>query len=257
MVLVSKITHRLDLCLQLIDTSVSKTITGGVRVKINGKDFIPRKDADGNFIFLELEQPRQDFELEITANGYETKTIQVNYGELDEALPYIKTHMLPGEKYFPEFPCFTLKGVLTGIIELDAVKIVQNPCLIKEYDVRKRLLTVFNPYKLLFDSVYYAAVAAEDEEYEPFIIEKNVSETLLKIKEPLEKPENAYQNRIIAARVIGKTEKNNYLLRVRKESGKAKWLVRFVTKKGEFFQTTDFSNEEQLVLKEKKGVGGH
>ncbi|MCL2035976.1 MAG: hypothetical protein FWG83_01135 [Oscillospiraceae bacterium] len=249
MVRVSTISYRLDLALRLIDTITGMTISRDIKVKVNGADFFPKIDNDANMVFIKAAEcdketgQRLDFTVEVSAKGYESKTVDVKYDELDENLPYIETHMLPDEKYLPQFPCHTLQGKLSGISEIDAVKISASPCLIKGYESRKLLLTVFNPYKLRLDSVYYAAVNAEEESYQPFIIEKSVSDTVIKVKTGFESPP---ENCTVSARVIGKAEKNSYTLRVRKgvsdKSKPEKWIVRFVTKKGEFFQTVDFNS---------------
>ncbi|MCL2633096.1 MAG: hypothetical protein FWD34_01130 [Oscillospiraceae bacterium] len=240
----STIQHTLDLALRLIDTTVGRTISDDVRVKINGRVYLPKRFPDGDILFIGT--GRTDFELTVSARGYEEKVINVKYDELEEDMPYIETHMIPSERYLPGIPCFTLKGELKGITELDAVKVIQHPCYIKEFDQRKRLITMFNPYNLPFNRMYYATAKVDDGVYEPFIIIKQTADNVYKIAKAFEK---AFEQVPVAPRVMGKAQDGEYLLRVRDDSENAEWIIRYVTAKGEFFKTVDFNSDEQVVLK--------
>jgi hypothetical protein len=247
MILSAQIRHALDLVIRLTDTATGRIITGQIETKINNKTFLHQVSSDGELLFVNT--GREDFEFYVSAKGYEPISLAVKYEALAENPPYIDIHLIPDEKQ----PCFTLQGKLKGIKELDAVKISQNPCIIKEFDSRKRILTMFNPYALMFDRLYYAVLNTADEVYEPFAVIKQISDTEIKIENPLEKP---FEQFPVIYRVKGKAEKGEYLLRVSDDGSSTRWVIRFVTDKGEFFQTVDFSKPEAAVLSEKGG-GSH
>jgi hypothetical protein len=247
MIQATQIRHTLDLAVRLTDTATGKIITAQTETCVNNKIVLHQISTDGELLFVNT--GREDFKLDINAKGYEPIGIDVKYEDLNEGLPYIDLHLIPGEKQ----PCFTLKGKLKGITELDAVKISQNPCIIKEFDSRKRILTVFNPYALMFDRLYYAALNTTDEVYEPFVAIKQISDTEIKIEKPLEKP---FEQLPVMYRVKGRAEQNEYLLRVSDDGSSTRWVIRFVTDKGEFFKTVDFSKPETAILSDKGG-GSH
>jgi hypothetical protein len=245
------IRHTLDLAVRLSDAATGQTVSQIIEIKKNDKIILPRINNDGEILLVN--SGRDDFELGISAKGYEPESVSVRYGELDGNMPHMEIFLIPSERYIQPFSCHTLEGELKGITEIDAVKISQYSCFIKELDGRKRLLTILNPYNQHFDRIYYAAVNADDEVYEPFTAVKQVSDTVIKIQKALEKP---HEQIPVSYRVTGRAKNNRYLLRVRDDSEKACWIVRYVTAKGEFFQTVDFNKPETALLKEKSRKGG-
>jgi hypothetical protein len=242
-ILAAQIRHTIDLALRLIDTTIGTTITDDIRLWYNGKPYLANRSPDGEIIFMGTH--RQDFTLTITARGYEQKIIEVQYSQLDQSLPYIQTHLIPDEKYLPHIRCHTLKGTLKNIIEIDAVKITQHHCYIKEFDERKKLITLFNLYNLTFNRIYYAAISPDNTAYEPFTIAEQIDSNTCQIEKSFEQP---CEQLSIAPRVIGKVHKGQYLLRVRDDSDKADWLIRCTTNKGEFFKIVDFKQKEEVSL---------
>jgi len=240
------IRHRLDLLLRLIDTTTGSVVASdGVELLLNGKRTRPITKESGTYLFLNI--GRENFELTIRAFGYEEKKILVDYGALDKALPSVELHLLPGPFYAASQPCYTLQGTLPGITALEAVKSVEIPCFFREFDERKRILTIFNPHHLELNRVFYAIVNPDNATYEPFEISSRISNETYKISKSLRQEFGA--NFPVCRIVFGMTYPDErYLLRVRNHSSDARWLIRYTTNATEVFQSIDFNKPETLKL---------
>lgn len=238
------IRHRLDLLIRLIDTT-SGNIVSDRAVSFITKDgeFRPHVRDDG--VYLLIDYGREDFDFTIKAFGYEDKHISVRYAELDEAQPYIEAHIIPNLYYNASFPCYTLKGVIPGLTAIDAVKLSDRASLIKDFDLRKRLITVFTPHRHSLDRKHYAVVNPDDETYEAINIIKSLSDQVFQCDSTLHKPFSSHFQ--VCRRVFGSvSERGEYLLRVRNDSSRARWAVRFISGAEEGFVTVDFTKPETL-----------
>lgn len=246
MALAATIRHRLDLAVRLIDTTSGNVLGGaGVEFLIGGKAFRPLQKADGNHLFLGI--GREDFDLTVRLFGFEEKTLRVSYGELDQSLPRLEAHMIPNRHYQRAGPCFTLEGTLAGLSALDAVKIGDNPCQIREFDERKRIMTLFNPHHLDLSKLYYAVVDPDEQSYEAFTVEETLTAETLRIDRKLTRPFGTHCP--VARRVFGSVgAQGQYLLRVRDDSREAGWMVRYTVDGREYTQIIDFKQQERQKL---------
>ena len=236
--------HKLDLLLSLINTTTGVEITDrDLYIERNGEKLNFMSKGDGNLIFINI--GRENFTLKVKVKGFFEKTVPVIYEELDPALPVLEVHMIPNDYYEITKPCHTLAGMQKGIISIDAVKMSYGSCQTKGYDERKLIINIFNPHRIEMKNVFYAIVNLEKGEYEVFEIVKRVSDEALEIKRKLEKKFSNYHP--ISKIVFGDVSKEgNFLLKVAKDSGNVKWIVRFTFKEQEIYKVVDFNLPETM-----------
>ena len=127
---------------------------------------------------------------------------------------------------------------MPGITAVDTVRAGESPCLIREWDARKKLLTIFNPHKLNLDRTYYALVDPDKEVYEVFRIVKRISDQVFKLDRPLEMEFKNYFP--ICPVILGSVGPgDNYSLRVQNDSSHSRWIVRKVCGETASFETLD------------------
>ena len=238
--------HSLDLALRLTDTTTGMQVTGQDITLLRDGKRVGHMDKGGHLVLVG--QGRSDFTLTVRAPGYEPREIPVRYEELDPHMPYLELQLIPAENYYSAVPCLTLSGSLPGLAALCAVRSGDSACLIREFDPRKRLLTLFNPHRLELGRTHYALVNPDDETFEPFEIVRRVSDQQFKIDRVLETQFGNYFP--ICPIVFGRVDPGGgYCLRVRDDSSQQRWLVRWQAEGGTpQFKTVDFRKPETLSL---------
>lgn len=241
------IVHRLDLVLRLLDTSTGRDVSASeVSLFKDGKLLHPLEKEKGTMIFPGL--GREDFTLSLKAKDYESVSLPVRFDELDEKTPTVELHLIPSDVSVSPMPCLTLSGQLPGISELTAVRLGDTSCLVREFDTRKKLMTIFNPHKLELGRTHYALVNSEGGRFERFAIVKRVDDKTVKLDRALESEFGS--NWPICPVVFGRTDsEGNYLLRVRDDAAKAKWLIRCMLGDEERFYIVDMKSTTKLPLK--------
>ncbi|MPN02466.1 hypothetical protein SDC9_149682 [bioreactor metagenome] len=126
---------------------------------------------------------------------------------------------------------------------VQAVKLGESPCVMREFDERKRVITVFNPHRLALDSLDYAVVDPEKERFEAFRVTKRLTDQTFKIGRRLER---GFGSHFPICRVVhGSVQPDgSYLLRVPNSSGDARWIIRLQRGEEELFRTVDFLKPE-------------
>ena len=235
--------HRLDLALRLVNT-----VTGSVVLENSvqfltqspGKKAIPR----GGGLYLFLNSGREDFDMEIRVYGYEPQKIRITYAEQEEQMPIREVYLLPLDNPVRE-NVLTLRGNLPGIEEIEAVSLTDTNCCIKEFDARKRIMTILNQRNIHFHHTHYGLVNRERTAYEHFELEKEISLQSIKCKKKLE--QTFFINQPIVRVIFGQTnEQGDYVLKVRNEEN-AQYLVRFVVNGNTFYQKVDFRQEGNFL----------
>lgn len=240
------IRHRLDLLLRLTDTTSGGVLdTAGVEFFRDRQPFRPLRKEDGNYLFLGI--GRENFDLWIRAPGFEEARLRVDFSRLEEKLPRLELHLIPNRHYRGAGPCFTMEGTLPGLVTLDAVRVGDSPCQIKEFDERRRLMTLFNPHRLELSKLYYAVVDPDGQRYEPFVVEAILEGDTLRIDRALTRPFATHFP--VARRVFGGVNPDGgYLLRVRDDAREAAWMVRYMVGEEEYFQVVDFRQPGKPLL---------
>ncbi len=239
------ISHRLNLVLRFIDTTTGKPVSASELMLYADGKLLPHSERErGTLIFTELE--RNDFVLTVKSRNYETYSSLVRFSELDIKLPELSIQLIPSQNNIYPVPCLELKGILPGISELSAVRFGDNYCLIREFDPRKKLITVFNPHHLELERTDYALVDPEKQSFEPFKIIKCIDEGSFKIDRVLESSFTSYFP--ISPVLYGMTaEDGTYVLRVRDDSSSSKWIIRYKTGQQSQFFLTDLRSEHEIT----------
>lgn len=231
--------HRLALAIQLLNTATGQPIgSTGTIVYKDKKPIKPLLKQNGVILILSEGDFGESYELDIEAYGCEPKTIKVKTSELNKQFPIITVHLLPKYGFSSPFACHSLDGVADNITEVDAVRAGENSCLAREWDSRKKLLTVFNPHRLNLDRIWYALVNPDTQSYEVFQIVKRVSDTVFKLDRPLQSEIKNYFP--ISPLVLGEAASDgSYMLRLPDDSSHPKWIVRKVCGEAVSFETVD------------------
>ena len=240
------IRHQLDLVLHLVDTTTGSLLTGvGARFFCGGKPLHFLSKGDGHLLLMG--RGREDFRLTVELRGYLPRTIDVRYEELSEKMPLIELPMIPDGSAPALVQYVDLEGKLEGLSALDAVWLGDRSCMIRDFNAKKKSLTVFNPYRLLLDRVFYALVNPQEQVYEPLEIEERISDTQFLLKQGLSMEYGS--NFPIARRVFGLVrEDGSYLLRLADRGGDSRWLVRCVMGEKEWFQAVDAKVPQESPL---------
>lgn len=236
----AEIRHSLDLVLRLVDTASGRPVPDRDVVLLrDGEPVHPMVKDAGTFVFLG--RGRRDFRLTVRCRGFEEAVREVAYGALDSKLPMLLLHLIPGKGYRAPFPCLGLEGSLPGVTSLAAVRLADRACLIREFEPRKKLLTLFNPHKLELDRVFYALLDPDGMTWEPFQLVKRLSDQQFKLDRVLETPFKNYYP--ITPVVFGMTGPDSlFRLRVRSDGTDARWLLRWESGDGPHFKALDLTD---------------
>lgn len=242
----SVIHYRLDLLIRLIDTTTGFEVEErNVRFWHEGREVHPVPRGSGNYVFLN--SGREDGSLEVRVFGYDSCRVDIRYDALDSQLPIKEVFLIPSENTGKGMPVITFSGRLPGITAIEAVNLGSPCCCISEFDERKRIMKLFKTHRAGMEDIFYGLVHPDRKDYEPFEVVKGISESSVKIKEPLKEPfsVNSPIARIIFGRV---TPEGDYCIRVRDDAERLLYLVRYVAEGNVKFQITDFHNLGEAKL---------
>ena len=249
MVAHATIRHSLDLALHLVNAVTGKAIeeyNAKFLTKYPGLKAIPKQG--GMYLFLNM--VREEFEMEIHVYGYEPQKIQIRFPENQEKMPIREVYLLPLETPIRE-DILTLRGNLSGIEEIEAVSLNDANCCIKEFDARKRIMSVLNQRNVRFHHTHYGLVNREKTAYEHFEVEKEISPQEIKCKKKLEK--DFFINQPITRVIFGQVgNQGDYVLKVANDE-KAQYLVRYIVDGKTYYQKVDF-HEKEFSLKAHETV---
>lgn len=249
MVAHATIHHRLDLAIRLVNTVTGKVVEEYNTKFITGLTGVKAISKQGG-MYLFLNVGREDFEMEVHVYGYEPQKVQIKFPGNQEQMPIREVYLLPLETPIKD-DILTLRGNLSGIEEIEAVSLSDANCCIKEFDARKRIMSVLNQRNVRFHHTHYGLINREKTEYEHFELEKEISPQEIKCKQKLEK--EFFINQPIARVIFGQIkEQEEYVLKVANEEN-AKYIVRYVVEGKIFYQTVDF-HEETISLKAHEAV---
>jgi hypothetical protein len=214
------IEYKAYLIVQLLDATNGAVAAGNAKFLVNGEKASPLYKDSGHYIFL-TKMP-EEFTLEVQVFTFEP-WIRVISNPPGPGPNMEAAELIPDFRFHPS--CRTLEGQEKGLTGLDAVKYDDGACLVKEFDTRKRLMTIINPHKLALDRPRYAVVNPDKRTYEPFSIVKRVSDTVLKIDKPLQNEEIAQfpLTPVVSGAVY---QDGRYLLRVRDTYSDKRYITR-------------------------------
>lgn len=242
----STIHYRLDLVVSLIDTTTGKPVEErDVRFEKDGQMVHPAPRGSGNYVFVN--SGREDHDLRVNVYGYDEYLIPVRYENLDERMPREEVFLIPSENTTKGSPVITFSGKLSGLQSVQAVDLNSTGCCISGFDSRRRIMTLIKSYRSDLEDVYYGLIDTKNRTFEPFVIEKKITEDSVKITRILERPfaVNSPITRIIYG-VVGPD--GRFCLRVRDDQTKRQFLVRYVVEGEERFAEVDFRDLAHAAL---------
>lgn len=246
--------YQLGLVIRLMDSTTCREVAErDVKFHLPSHMKSPLSKDGGTYLFLNIE--REDFELGIDVYGYESKKVKIQFSQLDENMPIQEIYLLPLDYPARGREILSLRGNMSGIQAIEAVSLTEIDCSLKEFDERKRIMTILNPHDTQLSYVHYGLLNKEQTRYEKIEIEKQISLTEIKIKE---KPEQeCVLNQSISKVIHGQVgEDGTYLLKV-SDSSTALYLVRYVVDEKVYFQKVDFHQPEELKEgRENEAAGG-
>lgn len=235
----STIHHKLDLVLQLVDTTTGAAVgEQDVRFFIDGKQCWPIPRGGGNFVFINT--GRRDNTLTLKVFGYEDAMVNVQYEKLDETVPLKQVFLIPSEKHAKGENLCSLTGILPGLEEIEAVSLKQSNFCFSEFNEKKGLMKLFLARgRLSMENVHYGLIGENRQCYEHFEVTEEVPPDMVRLKEPL--TETFAVNSPISRVIFGKVSPDgSYLLRVRDDAEMLSYLVRYRVNGETRFQTVDF-----------------
>lgn len=242
----SVIHYRLDLLIRLIDTTTGFDVEErDVQFWRDGRSVKPVPRGSGNYVFLNC--GRENSTLDVTVFGYDPCSVQIRYEELDSQLPIKEVFLIPSENTSRGLPVITFSGRIPGLTAIEAVSLSAPRCCISSFDERKRIMKLFKTHRAGMEDIFYGLIHPDRQNYESFEVMKEISEDSVKIREPLKEPfsVNSPIARIIFGRV---TPEGDFCIRVRDDSERLLYLVRYVKDDKNYYQTADFHNLKEAVL---------
>ncbi len=250
----SVIRARLGLLIWLIDTTTGASVEeNNVQFFADGKRIYPEPRGSGCFVLINTEPA--DFCLDVAAYGFERKSIDVRFEELDDRIPTCVVFLIPSEKNAKGGSVTSIFGNLPFLESLEAVDPSRPVCRLSDFTAKTRKMTVIKQSgkTLEMDYSQYGLLQADGKRYEKIIVSDTDTVSKLTLKEPLKWPYtvNASLCRVIFGSV---TPDGDYLLRIRDDSSKLSLLVRYAVKGEIYFQQIDPNDPDNNKLDLSKAV---
>ena len=241
--------------LHLVDTTTGVLLSGiGAVFERDGRPLSLLNKGDGHLILIG--SGRTDFRLTVKLRGYLTREVEIRYAELSERYPLYELPMLPDGRCLPPentgicragWRAYGPGGCLAG----------DNSCMLRDFNSKKKMMTIFNPHHLLLDRVFYALVNPDAKVYEALKIEERISDTQFLLQDGLKMEFGG--NCPVTRRIFGLVQEDGtYLLRISDQGGDSRWLLRCIAGEREWFQTVDIRSprEPPLTLPQEEQDAG-
>lgn len=233
------IKHSLDLDLRLLDTATGQPVPPpSVVLYRDGKLVHPMLKPSGHFILMG--QGRQNFMLTVQVEGYLPQTLPVDYATMDTILPHITTQLVPDRLHGPGYPMLELGGNKKGLLAVLGVPLNAMDCFMQSYDAKRRVITISNSNQRNFDRQHFARLDAKLTCFEPFFVVRSLSMLQLEVRDELQTDFSTLCP--VAPICFGAVMSNgDYWFRVRDEGNNPRWLIRYQTTDGEYFENVDLT----------------
>lgn len=242
---------RLDLVLLLIDSTTGKVVEEmNVIFKKNGKILRPDNRGVGTYILINT--GREDFDLHAQVEGYLDYETRVEYEKLSEREPTCTLYLIPDENLVRGAPVLTLRGRIPKLEEIELISLFKPRSAINEYNAKKQEITVFQVGGSRYlEDVHYGILHAQEETYEHIEIEKNISDSRMKLRYPL--AEAFSVNDAICRVVFGSVDaKGNFLIAMRDTASNIPVIIRYKKAGETYFLKGNFHDIDEKALKKAK-----
>lgn len=248
------IIHRLDLTLSLIDTTTGKAIRSD-RILIqdsNGATLSAIQKQDGIFLFLGI--GREDRTLHIEAQGYEPTDLVIEYQRLSPQYPLVVEQLIPTLRHYRPLPCKQVSGNWPGIRSITAVRLGERFCIAREWEERRRKLTLYNPHRKDFENLHYALLDLDTARFEEFVVTEQLDSNTVRVDHPFAiKVRNDLP---ICPVVFGRASPDGeYVIRFREPADQEQWMLHISTGTEEYFETI-YPARQHTLSPPIQGKGG-
>jgi hypothetical protein len=238
---------RLDLLLRLVDTTTGlSSDENDARFYLDGNRLSVHFRGEGCYILMD--SGRENGLMRIEVYGYEPYEVKVDYETLDPILPTIDVFLIPSENNHRGESLITLEGRLSGLSAVETIHPGRPVTSIREFDVKKCTMTVFQPNRRVnLSDTYYGLLNAENNTFEDIVVGEEVGDKKVKLRSPITEDfsPNAPLFRIIYGQV---KEDGTYLMKVRDDGKNLNYLVKYIVNGVARYKQIDFHQLDGVVL---------
>lgn len=242
----SIIRSRLDLVLQLIDTTTGYAISEAqVLFQTERDDMRFLSKGDGTFILVNT--GRENFLMQIDVKGYIKAQVEIKYEELDETTPLKSVFLIPSERNPLLENILYMRGNLPKLQSVSLIETNKVLATTNSYDQKKKILQLFEKgYRLNTEGSSYGILNKDTKTFEVFDIGELPNDHTVKLKAPLQ--EEFQRNSQICRIVNGYVYPNgDYLIGVRNDNAKKPTIIRFETDVVTFMEV-DFTQMDSVNM---------
>lgn len=241
------ISWSVTLVVNLVDASDGKSIQGSdVRFFRNGEMIRLMNKGEAGFVLFN--EAKENFSLKVSVRNFDETEMNIDFEKLDKNPPKVTIFLLPSISQDVGNNVISFTGILPGIEAIEAVTTGPAYCFAKEFNEKKKTLTLWNPHRLNLRDEYYGIRGKEGKDYVPVRILKNLRDESVVIDRSIDMTQ--LDNGPISRIIFGKTRPDGtYILRVRDNGSSQKYIVRYVVNGEERFAVADFNDPETGGLK--------
>lgn len=238
---------KLDLMVRVMDATTGDAI-GEKNIRFI-KDKAPVKaESRGEGCYIFLNSGRENCLMRIEVYGYEPTELDIDYEKLEAGLPEIDVFLIPSEKQRAGQRVITLRGHLPGLEKLEALHPGRPVTGIRDFDAKKRTMTVLSPNRRMnLTRQYYGLLHADKDTFEDIDIKEEIDSKVVRLREPIR--EEFSTNAPICALVFGQVNSDgSYMLAVRDDGRDLGYLVKYIVKGETRYKKIDFRDLSGVTL---------
>ena len=242
-----RIHYRLDLLVRIMDATTGQPVEDS-SIRFYKDDKIISGSGRGEGCYIFLNSGRDNCLMRIEVYGFEPRTMVVDYEKLEPRLPSIDVFLIPSEKLRRGAELRVLRGRLSGLETVEALHPGRSATSIREFDPKRRIMTVFSPNRRVdLTRQYYGLLHADKSTFEVLDIKEEISDNKVRLRQPIQ--EEFSPNAPLCAVIFGQVEDDgSYMLAVRDDGKDLTYLVKYIVNGEKKFKKIDFHNLEGVAL---------
>lgn len=242
-----RIHYRLDLLVRVMDATTGRPVEDS-SIRFYKDDKLVSVFGRGEGCYIFLNSGRENHLMRIEVYGFETRTMAVDYEKLEPQLPSVDVFLIPSERLRRGAELRILRGRLSGLETVEALHPGRFATSIREFDAKKRIMTVFSPNRRVdLTRQYYGLLHADRSTFEVLDIKEEISDNKVRLRTPIQ--EEFSPNAPLCNMVFGQVEDDgSYMLAVRDDGKDLTYLVKYIVNGEKKFKKIDFHNLEGVEL---------
>lgn len=242
-----RIHYKLDLLIQVMDATTNQPVEDN-SIRIYKDDGLISVSSRGEGCYIIMNSGRENGLMRIEVYGYRARTVALDYEKLDPRMPSLSVFLIPSEKLRLGAGLQILRGRLSGLETVEALHPGRSVTSIREFDPKKRIMTVFSPNRQInLTRQYFGLLHADRSTYEVLDIKEEISDKKVRLGMPIR--EKFSPNAPLCAIIFGQVEDDgSYILAVKDDGKDLMYLIRYVVNGETKFKKIDFHNLEGVEL---------